>query len=135
MSADGFRDYLVQQGQRQQAAQRLADILPDPDKVAAAAEQAVDGVARDQISDIADQAEQMDDRLVEMVTEARDLRAQITAGSLTVDQAKKALISLRQQHGATKQSLGVLRPRYDAAVAQAKNPGARRDELIAKYGL
>jgi chromosome segregation ATPase len=134
-SADGFRDFLVEEGQRQQAAQRLADALPDPERVAADAEQAVEAAARDQIAGIAEQAESLDDGLVEMVTEARTLRKRITSGALTVEEAKEALKSLRQRHGATRYTLGVLRPRYEAAVEQVKNPAARRDELIAKYGL
>lgn len=135
MSADDFRDYLNQQAQAHHATQRLADISRDPEREAADVEQAVENVARDQLAVMAESADNLDDGYVSMVTEVRDLRATIESRELSVADAKKALLELRQRHGAMKQQGNQLRSRYESATKTAKNPGARRDELIAKYGI
>lgn len=135
MSASDFRDYLVQEGQRQQAVQRLEDLMGDPARQAADVEQALEDGARDQIAELAERADDMDDALGTVLTDARTLRNEIQSGSLTVDEAKAALLDLRQRHGRVTHSVKTMRPRYDALAQQAKDPAGRRDELIAKYGI
>lgn len=135
MSAADFRDYLVQEGQRQQVMQRATENMRDPEREATDVEQVVESAARNQISALGETADRLDDGYVEMVTEVRDLRDSIESRSLTVDEAKKALLDLRQRHEVMRHQMGRARSSYDQALTTVKDPAARRDELIAKYGL
>lgn len=135
MSADDFRAYLNEQSQAQAAMQRLADISRDPEDEAADVADAVERSARTEVSAIADRADEIEEDLIDVTSETRSLLDQINDGSMTAMDARKALADLRQRHGRTLNSIATLKPRYESAIKTVQDPAARRDELIARYGL
>jgi hypothetical protein len=78
-------------------------------------------------------ASEAEEALVEVITQARDLRKKITTGVVTPDDARQALANLRQRHKEIAAHVPSIKTAYDGAVKTIEDPVARVAELTNKF--
>lgn len=129
MSGDHI-DFLNRQQQSANIARQLENM---PQAERASGEDIVREQASAEAQNVAEVAEQTDSGLQTMLDDTRSLRRQIDAGTLDVDDAKRALTDLRSRHGGLTRQTGLLRQRHDRAATTLADPAAAHEALTNKY--
>ena len=68
-----------------------------------------------------------------MITQTRDLRAQIQSGIAPEKDARKLLADLGRQFAKLVAKIAPTKSRHDSAQATLKDPAAKREALIARF--
>src|SRR4029434_5975427 len=130
-----FTDYLIQQQQQAWQQSRIDKLFrSDEDRDAQIARRIRDQ-AQDSAEGAAAAASEAEEALVEVITEARDLRKKITNGVVSPDDARHALARLRQRHKEIAAHGRSIKVAYDRAVKTIKVPAARVAELTSRFGI
>jgi hypothetical protein len=93
----------------------------------------IEDQAQDSAEGAAAAASEAEVALVEVITEARDLRKKITNGVVSPDDARHALAELRQRHREIAAHVPSIA--YDRAVKTIEDPAARVAELTSRFGI
>ena len=109
-----FTDYLIRQQQQQAWQQSQIDKLfgSDEDRNAEIARR--ENLLHDSAEGAAAAASEAEEALVEVITEARDLRKKITSGVVPPGDARHALAGLRPRHKKIAAHVPSIKPRTSA---------------------
>jgi hypothetical protein len=121
-----------QQHQARQQSQIDKLFRSDEDRDAEIARR-IEDQAHDSAEGAAAAASGAEETLVEVITEARDLRKKITSGVVLPDDARHALAELRQHHKTITAHVRSIKTAYEAAVKTIEDPAARVAELTSKF--
>ena len=128
-----YRDYLIRQQQQQERiAQRFDALFTKDEDHAAAATQRIE----DQAYYDAQEAAAYDDvqeSLTDVITQTRDLRAQIQSGIAPEKDMRELLADLGRQLAKLVGKIAPTTSRHDSAQATLKDPAAKREALIARF--
>ena len=128
-----FRDYLIRQQQQERIAQRFDALFTKDEDHAAAATQRIEDQAYYDAQEAAAVYDDVQESLTDVITQTRDLRAQIQNGVVTEKDARKLLADLRQQRTKLVAKIAPTKSKHDSAQADMKDPAAKRDALIARF--
>lgn len=128
-----FRDYLVDQSKQQQVRQRVAELVGDEEEREQTRDQALLNHAVDQTTQLAQEADEIDDEYGEIRDAVLAVRDDAKHQRITAAQAVSRLQSLRRQYDALARRYNGLQNAYAQAKATATDPAARRAELAEKY--
>jgi hypothetical protein len=128
-----FRDYLIRQQQQERMAQRFDALFTSDEDHAAAATQGIEDQAYYEAQEAAAVYDDVQESLTDVITEARDLRAQIQNGVVAEKDARELLADLRRQRATLVGKIGPTKSRHDSAQATLKDPAAKREALIARF--
>ena len=128
-----FRDYLIRQHQQERMAQQFDALFTKDEDHAAAATQRIEDQAYHEAQEAAAAYDYMQESLTDVITQTRDLRAQIQNGVVTEKDARKLLADLRQQRTKLVAKIAPTKSRHDSAHATLKDPAAKRKALIARF--
>ena len=76
----------------------------------------------------------VEEALGDVIAEARELRKNITSGAASPDDARRALVELRQRHRQIATHLPSIKIAYDGAVKTIEDPAAKVAELTSRFG-
>jgi hypothetical protein len=93
-----FTDYLIRQQQQAWQQSQIDKLFRSDEDRDAEVARRIEDQAQDSAEGAAAAASEAEEALVEVITEARDLRKKITNGVLSPDDARHALAKLRQRH-------------------------------------
>jgi chromosome segregation ATPase len=128
-----FTDYLIRQQQQQWQQDQIHKLFrSDEDRDAEIARQ-IEDQAHDSAEGAAAAASEAEEALVDVITEARDLRKKITSGVVSPDDARHALAKLRQRHKEIAAHVPTVKTAYEGAVKTIEDPAARVAELKSKF--
>ena len=128
-----YRDYLIRQQQQERIAQRFDALFTKDEDHAAAATQRIEDQAYYDAQEAAAVYDDVQESLTDVITQTRDLRAQIQNGVVTEKDARKLLADLRQQRTKLVAKIAPTKSRHDSAQATLKDPAAKREALIARF--
>ena len=72
--------------------------------------------------------------LGDVIAEAKDLRSKIMSGVVSPDDARRALVGLRQRHRVIAAHVRSIKSAYDGAVKTIDDPAAKVTELTSRFG-
>jgi chromosome segregation ATPase len=127
-----YRDYLIRQQQQERMAQRFDALFTKDEDHAAAATQGIENLAYHTAQQAAAAYDYVQESLTDVITQARDLSAQIHSGTVPED-ARKLLADLSKQHAEQVAKIAPIKSNYDSAQATLKDPDARREALINRF--
>jgi hypothetical protein len=113
--------------------QQFEALFTSDEDHAAAATQAIEGQAYYAAQEAAAIYDDVQESLIDVITQARDLRARIQSGIVPEKDARKLLADLHKQRAELVAKIAPTKSRHDSARATLKDPGAKREALIAKY--
>jgi hypothetical protein len=128
-----FTDYLIRQQQQQWQQDQIKKLFRSDEDRDAEIARRVEDQAQDSAEGAAADASEAEEALVEVITEARDLRKKITNGVVSPDDARHALAKLRQRHKEVAAHVPSIKIAYDGAVKTIEDPAARVAELTSKF--
>jgi hypothetical protein len=128
-----FTDYLIRQQQQQWQQDQIKKLFRSDEDRDAEIARRVEDQAQDSAEGAAADASEAEEALVEVITEARDLRKEITSGVVPPDNARHALAELRQRHKKIATHVPSIKTAYDRAVKTIADPAAKVAELTSKF--
>jgi hypothetical protein len=106
--------------------------LPDGERDAAIAQRVQDH-AYDAADSAAVAANDAEEALGDVITEAKDLRKKITTGVVSPDDARQTLAELRERHRKIATQLPPIKIAYDRALKIIEDPAAKVTELTSRF--
>jgi hypothetical protein len=94
----------------------------------------VEDQARDAAEGAAAAASDAEEALGGVIAEAGELREKITSGVVSPDDARRALVGLRQRHRVIAAHVRSIKIAYDGAVKTIDDPAAKVTELTSRFG-
>jgi predicted ATP-dependent protease len=128
-------DYLIRQQQQAWQQSKIDKLFRSDEDRDAQIAQRIEDQAQDSAEGAAAAASEAEEALVEVITEARDLRKKITNGVVSPDDARHALAKLRQRHKEIAAHVPSIKVAYDRAVKTIEDPAARVAELTSRFGI
>ena len=128
-----YRDWLIRQQQQERIAQRFDALFTKDEDHAAAATQGIENQAYQEAQEAAAAYDYVEDSLTEVITQARDLRARIQSGTVPEKDARELLGDVGRQLAKLVGKIAPTKSRHDSAQATLKDPGAKREALIARF--
>jgi hypothetical protein len=92
-----YRDFLIRQQQQDRMAQRFDALFTKDEDHAAAATKGIENLAYYAVQEAATAYDHVQESLTDVITQTRDLRAQIRSGIVPEKDARKLLADLRKQ--------------------------------------
>jgi hypothetical protein len=130
-----FTDYLIRQQQQAWQQSQIDKLFRSAEDRDAEVARRIEDQAQDSAEGAAAAASEAEEALVEVITEARDLRKMCTSGVLSPDDARHALAKLRQRHKEISARVPSIKVAYDRAVKTIEDPAARVAELTSRFGI
>jgi predicted ATP-dependent protease len=130
-----FTDYLIRQQQQAWQQSQIDKLFRSDEDRDAEVARRIEDQAQDSAEGAAAAASEAEEALVEVITEARDLRKKITNGVVSPDDARHALAKLRQRHKEIAAHVPSIKVAYDRAVKTIEDPAARVAELTSRFGI
>jgi hypothetical protein len=127
-----YRDWLIQQQQQERIAQRFDALFTKDEDHAAAAMQRIEDQAYYDAQEAAAAYDDVQESLTDVITQTRDLHAQIQSGTVPED-ARKLLADMLKQLAKLVAKIAPTKTRHDSAQATLKDPTAKREALIARF--
>jgi hypothetical protein len=127
-----YRDWLIQQQQQERIAQRFDALFTKDEDHAAAATQRIEDQAYYDAQEAAAAYDDVQESLTDVITQTRDLHAQIQSGTVPED-ARKLLADMLKQLAKLVAKIAPTKTRHDSAQATLKDPTAKREALIARF--
>jgi hypothetical protein len=129
-----YRDWLIRQHEQERTAQRFEALFSKSDEDHAT-EQAdrVAQLAYDTAEECAVGASEVEKALMEVATEARDLRKRISSGLASEKDAREALGNFRKRRTKLVARTASIKTAYEGAVKTIEDPAARVAALKNKY--
>jgi hypothetical protein len=90
--------------------------------------------AYDSAEGAATAASDAEEALGEVIAEAGELRKKIASGVVSPDDARRALVGLRQRHRQIAAHVRSIKIAYDSAVKTIEDPAAKITELTSRFG-
>jgi hypothetical protein len=118
-----FRDWLILRNQPERIAQRFDALFTKDEDHAAAATQGIENQAYYDVQE----------SLTDVITQTRDLHAQIQSGIVPEKDARELLADLGRQLAKLVGKVAPTKSRHDSAQATLKDPAAKREALIARF--
>jgi hypothetical protein len=118
-----FRDWLILRNQPERTAQRFDALFTKDEDHAAAATQGIENQAYYDVQE----------SLTDVITQTRDLHAQIQSGIVPEKDARELLADLGRQLAKLVGKIAPTKSRHDSAQATLKDPAAKREALIARF--
>jgi hypothetical protein len=118
-----FRDWLILRNQPERIAQRFDALFTKDEDHAAAATQGIENQAYYDVQE----------SLTDVITQTRDLHAQIQSGIVPEKDARELLADLGRQLAKLVGKIAPTKSRHDSAQATLKDPAAKREALIARF--
>jgi chromosome segregation ATPase len=128
-----FTGYLIRQQQQQWQQDQIDKLFPSEEERIAQLARRIEDQAHDSAEGAAADASEAEETLVDLITEARDLRKKITGGVVSPDDARHALTKLRQRHKEIAAHVPSIKTAYEGAVETIEDPSARVAELMSKF--
>ena len=128
-----YRDYLIRQHQQERMRQRFEALFTKDEDHAAAATQGIENLAYHEAQEAAAAYDYMQESLTDVITQARDLHAQIRSGTVPEKDARKLFADLRKQRAKLIAKIAPTKSRHDSAHADMKDPAAKGEALIARF--
>jgi chromosome segregation ATPase len=128
-----YRDWLIQQQQQERIAQRFDALFTKDEDHAAAAMQRIEDQAYYDAQEAAAAYDDVQESLTDVITQTRDLHAQIQSGLAPEQDARELLGDLRNQRAELVGKIAPTKSRHDSAQATLKDPAAKREALIARF--
>ena len=128
-----YRDWLIRQQQQERIAQRFDALFTKDEDHAAAATQRIEDQAYYDAQEAAAVYDDVQESLTDVITQTRDLHAQIQSGIAPEKDARKLLADLRKQCAELVGKIAPTKSRHDSAQATLKDPAAKREALIARF--
>ena len=128
-------DYLNRAQQQAWQQSQIDKLFPSEEERNAQLARRIEDQAHNSAEGAAAAASEAEEALVEVITEARDLRKKITNGVLSPDDARHALAKLRQRHKEISARVPSIKVAYDRAVKTIEDPAARVAELTSRFGI
>jgi hypothetical protein len=128
-----FTDYLIRQQQQAWQQSQIDKLFPSEEDRTAQIARRIEDQAHDSAEGAAADASEAEEALVDMITEARDLRKKITSGVVAPDDARHALAELRHRHKGIAARVRYIKTAYEGAVKTIEDPAARVAELTSKF--
>lgn len=75
----------------------------------------------------------MQESLTDVITQARDLRAQIQSGTVPEQDARKLLAHLHKQQAEQVAKIAPTKSKHDSAQTTLKDPATKREALINRF--
>ena len=97
-------------------------------------ERRIEDQAHDSAQRAAAAAGDVEEALGDVIAEARELRKKITSGAVSPDDARRALVELRQRHRQIAAHVPSIKIAYDGAVKTIEDPAAKVAELTSRFG-
>ena len=126
-------DYLNRAQQQAWQQSQIDKLFPSEEERNAQLARRIEDQAHNSAEGAAAAASEAEEALVEVITEARDLRKRITSGVVSPDDARHALAELRQRHKKIAARVPSIKTAYDGAVKTIDDPAARVAELTSKF--
>ena len=117
-----FRDYLIRQHQQERMAQQFDTLFTEDEDHAAAATQRIEDQAYYDAQEAAAAYDDVQESLTDVITQTRDLRAQIQSGLAPEQDARRLLGDLRNQRAELVGKIAPTKSRHDSAHATLKDP-------------
>ena len=130
-----FTDYLIRQQQQAWQQSQIDKLFRSDEDRDAQIARRIEDQAQDSAEGAAAAASEAEEALVEVITEARDLRKKITDGVVSPDDARHALAKLRQRLKEIAAHVPSIKVAYDRAVKTIEDPVARVAELTSRFGI
>ena len=127
-------DYLNRAQQQAWQQSQIDKLFPSEEERNAQLARRIEDQAHNSAEGAAAAASEAEEALVEVITEARDLRKRITSGVVSPDDARHALAELRRRHGEIAPHVPSMKIAYEGAVKTIEDPAARVSELMSKFG-
>ena len=127
-----YRDWLIRQ-QQERIAQRFDALFTKDEDHAAAATQRIENLAYHEAQEAAAAYDHVQDSLTDVITQTRDLHAQIHSGNAPEKDARELLADLGRQLAKLVGKIAPTKSRHDSAQATLKDPAAKREALIARF--
>ena len=128
-----YRDWLIRQQQQERIAQRFDALFTKDEDHAAAATQRIEDQAYYDAQEAAAVYDDVQESLTDVITQTRDLHAQIQSATVPEKDARKLLADLRKQCAELVGKIAPTKSRHDSAQATLKDPAAKREALIARF--
>jgi len=128
-----YRDYLIRQQQQERIAQRFDALFTKDEDHAAAATQRIEDQAYYDAQEAAAVYDDVQESLTDVITQTRDLHAQIQSGNAPEKDARELLADLGRQLAKLVGKIAPTKSRHDSAQATLKDPAAKREALIARF--
>jgi beta-phosphoglucomutase-like phosphatase (HAD superfamily) len=128
-----FTDYLIRQQQQAWQQSQIDKLFPNEEDRNAQIARRIEDQAHNSAEGAAVDASEAEEGLIEVITEARDLRKKITSGVVSPDDARHALAELRQRHKKIAAHVPSIKTAYEGAVKTIDDPAARVTELTSKF--
>jgi hypothetical protein len=129
-----YRDYLIRQQQQDHRRQQFDALFTKDEDHAAAATQGIENQAYYEAQEAAAVYDYVQEALTDVITQARDLRAQIQSGSVPEKaDARELLADMRKHRAKLVAKIAPTKSRHDSPQATPKDPAARREALIARF--
>jgi chromosome segregation ATPase len=128
-----YRDWLIQQQQQERIAQRFDALFTKDEDHAAAATQRIEDQAYYDAQEAAAAYDDVQESLTDVITQTRDLHAQIQSGNAPEKDALELLADLGRQLAKLVAKIAPTKTRHDSAQATLKDPTAKREALIARF--
>ena len=127
-----YRDLLIRQQQQERMRQRFDALFTKDEDHAAAATQGIEDLAYHAAQEAAAAYDHVQESLTEVITQVRDLHAQIRSGTVP-ENAPKLLADLHKQHAEQVAKIAPTKSKHDSVQTTLKDPGAKREALIARF--
>jgi hypothetical protein len=131
--ATDIYDYLNRAQQQAWQQSQIDKLFPSEEERTAQLARRIEDQAHDSADGAAAAASEAEEALVDLITEARDLRKKITTGVVSPDNARHALANLRQRHREIAAHVPPIKLAYERAVKTIEDPTARVTELMSKF--
>jgi chromosome segregation ATPase len=128
-----YRDYLIRQQQQEHIRQRFEALFTKDEDHARSGIQGIESLAYQEAHEAAALYDHVQESLTDVITQTRDLRAQIQSGLAPEQDARKLLGDLRNQRAELVAKIAPTKSRHDSAQATLKDPAAKREALIARF--
>jgi hypothetical protein len=128
-----YRDWLIRQQQQERIAQRFEALFTKDEDHARSGIQGIESLAYQEAHEAAALYDHVQESLTDVITQTRDLRAQIQSGLAPEQDARKLLGDLRNQRAELVAKIAPTKSRHDSAQATLKDPAAKREALIARF--
>ena len=128
-----YRDYLIRQQQQERIRQRFDALFTKDEDRARRGIQGIENLAYHDAQEAAAAYDDVQESLTDVITQTRDLHAQIQSGIAPEKDARKLLADLRKQCAELVGKIAPTKSRHDSAQATLKDPAAKREALIARF--
>jgi hypothetical protein len=128
-----YRDWLIRQQQQERIAQRFDALFTKDEDHAAGATQGMEDQAHCDAQEAAAAYDDVQESLTDVITQTRDLHAQIQSGNAPEKDARELLADLGRQRAKLVAKIAPTKSKHDSAHATLKDPAAKREALIARF--